>query len=96
MVAPVSMRQVAVIGAADCTDEEYTAAERVGGLLADHHAILFCGGLGGVMEASVKGRRSRRYSRGDYLRNIGREPPCRNCNQDWDGACKEYHTCPVR
>ncbi len=56
MVAPVSMRQVAVIGAADCTDEEYTAAERVGGLLADHHAILFCGGLGGVMEASVRGQ----------------------------------------
>ncbi len=55
MVAPVSMRQVAVIGAGDCTEEEYKVAERVGGLLAEHHAILCCGGLGGVMEASAKG-----------------------------------------
>jgi uncharacterized protein (TIGR00725 family) len=55
MVALARMTQVAVIGAGDCTDEEYRAAERVGELLTDHHAILCCGGLGGVMEASAKG-----------------------------------------
>ncbi len=55
MVGLVRMKQVAVIGAGDCTDEEDRAAERVGGLLADNNAILFCGGLGGVMEAAAKG-----------------------------------------
>jgi len=49
------MNQVAVIGAGDCTDDEYRVAEKVGGLLASHHVILCCGGLGGVMEAAAKG-----------------------------------------
>lgn len=50
------MRQVAVIGGAqNCSAEDYQAAEKVGGLLADNQVVLFCGGLGGVMEASSKG-----------------------------------------
>ena len=59
MAALARMMQVAVIGAGDCIDEEYQAAERVGGLFADHHVILTCGGLGGVMEAAAKGAHAR-------------------------------------
>ena len=55
MVVWDRMKQVAVVGAGDCTDEEYVAAERVGKLLAGHQAIICCGGLGGVMEAAAKG-----------------------------------------
>jgi len=55
MVASGKMIQVAVIGAGDCTTEEYQAAERIGGLLASHQVILCSGGLGGVMEAAAKG-----------------------------------------
>ncbi len=55
MAALANVKQVAVIGAGDCTDAEYLAAERVGELLANNHAILCCGGLGGVMEAAAKG-----------------------------------------
>ena len=59
MAALDKIKQVAVIGAGDCCDNEYQAAEKVGGLLADHHLILFCGGLGGVMEAAAKGAQAR-------------------------------------
>ena len=59
MVALARIMQVAVIGAGTCTDEEYLVAEEVGGLLAENHAILCCGGLGGVMEAAAKGAHAR-------------------------------------
>jgi uncharacterized protein (TIGR00725 family) len=49
------MGQIAVIGAADTTPEEYEAALTVGRLVARHHETLVCGGLGGVMEAACKG-----------------------------------------
>ncbi|MCK9591024.1 MAG: TIGR00725 family protein [Methanoregula sp.] len=49
------MGQIAVIGAADTTPEEYEAAMMVGRLIARHHETLVCGGLGGVMEAACKG-----------------------------------------
>jgi uncharacterized protein (TIGR00725 family) len=55
MVALIRLRQVAVIGAGECTTEEYEAAERIGGLLADNNVILCCGGHSGVMEAAAKG-----------------------------------------
>lgn len=55
MAALVRVQHVAVIGTGDCTGEEYLAAERVGGLLAENHVILCCGGLDGVMEAAAKG-----------------------------------------
>jgi len=49
--------QVAVIGAADCTAEEYESARSVGRFIAENHATLICGGLGGVMEAACRGAR---------------------------------------
>lgn len=47
--------QIAVIGKEECTDEEYEAAETAGRLIAADHAVLCCGGRGGVMEAACKG-----------------------------------------
>jgi len=49
------MGQIAVIGAADPTPEEYEAAHIVGSLIAKNHETLVCGGLYGVMEAACKG-----------------------------------------
>ena len=46
--------QIAVIGAADTTAEEYATAHAVGAMIASR-GTLVCGGLGGVMEASCKG-----------------------------------------
>ena len=46
--------QVAVIGAAEATADEYATAHAVGRLIAGH-ATLICGGMGGVMEATCKG-----------------------------------------
>ena len=90
------MKQVAVIGAGDCSDEEYKAAERVGVLLADHHAILFCGGLGGVMEAAAKGAHAQGGTTvGIIPGTSGENPYCRNYSQDRDGPCQEYSPCPV-
>lgn len=48
--------QIAVIGAAD-TDEEKYAQARAAGALISGHAILICGGMGGVMEAACRGAR---------------------------------------
>jgi uncharacterized protein (TIGR00725 family) len=56
--APSSLEAiyVAVIGPADyMTDEEAGIAAEVGSLLAERHAILVCGGLGGVMAAACEG-----------------------------------------
>jgi uncharacterized protein (TIGR00725 family) len=47
--------QIGVIGAGDCSSEEYHAAEEVGRTIAKGGAILCCGGLSGVMEAACKG-----------------------------------------
>jgi len=49
--------QIAVIGASDCADEEYSTARTIGKLVAASGAILVCGGLGGVMEAACRGAR---------------------------------------
>lgn len=46
---------ISVIGGSSCTDEEAVWAAMVGRLLAEHGAIVVCGGLGGVMEAVAKG-----------------------------------------
>lgn len=53
------LMQIAVIGAADCTPEEYAAAQEVGALIASEHGTLICGGMGGVMEAACKGAKER-------------------------------------
>ena len=47
--------QIAVIGAADASPEEYTTALAVGRLIAQNKGTLICGGMGGVMEAACKG-----------------------------------------
>ncbi len=49
------MGQIAVIGAADTSPEEYETALAVGRLIAGNHETLVCGGLFGVMEAACKG-----------------------------------------
>ncbi len=46
---------IGVIGGQFCSDEEERIAYEVGSLLARRGAVLICGGLGGVMEASCKG-----------------------------------------
>jgi len=48
---------VAVIGSSSCSAEVAAWAETVGRLLAEHGAVLLCGGLGGVMEAAARGAR---------------------------------------
>jgi len=49
--------QIAVIGAADATPEEYAIALAVGRLIAENKETLICGGMGGVMEAVCRGAR---------------------------------------
>ncbi len=51
------MRQVAVCGPADCSDEEAAQARDVGRLLAAEGAVVICGGYGGVMAAVAEGAR---------------------------------------
>jgi uncharacterized protein (TIGR00725 family) len=49
---------ISVIGGGSCTEKEAGIAEETGRLLAQHHAIVVCGGLGGVMEAVARGANS--------------------------------------
>lgn len=51
--------QVAVCGPRFCTDEDTANARRVGELLAEHGAVVICGGGVGVMAAVAAGARSR-------------------------------------
>ncbi len=48
---------IAVVGAGDCTPAGSELAYGVGRELALRGAVLFCGGLGGVMEAAARGAR---------------------------------------
>jgi len=47
--------QIGVIGAGQCSPEAERLAEELGREIARNKAILVCGGLGGVMEASARG-----------------------------------------
>ncbi len=47
-------RRIAIIGAGICEEEIYQLAYEVGRLLAEK-AVVYSGGLGGVMEAAAKG-----------------------------------------
>ncbi len=49
------MKRIGIIGAGLCTPEVYSVAQEVGRLVADRGAALYCGGLGGVMEAASRG-----------------------------------------
>ena len=46
---------IGVIGAGKCSSEIYYQAKEVGYLIGKNEWTLFCGGLGGVMEAAAKG-----------------------------------------
>ncbi len=49
---------IAVIGGSQCSSQEAKLAEAVGREIAKQDAIVVCGGLGGVMEATCKGAQS--------------------------------------
>ncbi|MCS7283943.1 MAG: TIGR00725 family protein [Anaerolineae bacterium] len=49
---------IAVVGGSAPTPEEEALAEAVGRALAQHGAVLVCGGYGGAMEAACRGARS--------------------------------------
>ncbi len=49
--------QIAVVGASSCDTGAMELAYSVGRLVAERGAILFTGGLGGVMEAASQGAR---------------------------------------
>ncbi|WP_340817743.1 TIGR00725 family protein [Methanolobus sp. WCC4] len=52
------MIQIGVIGAGSCDEELRRKAYETGAGIARSGAILFCGGLGGVMEAVAAGAKS--------------------------------------
>jgi len=47
--------RIGVIGTGIANEEVYSLAYEVGRLLGARGAVVFCGGLGGVMEAAAKG-----------------------------------------
>ncbi|MEM0022787.1 MAG: TIGR00725 family protein [Archaeoglobaceae archaeon] len=51
--------QIGVVGSGSCDEELYAIAFRVGQLIAEKGHVLVNGGLGGVMEASAMGAKSR-------------------------------------
>jgi len=60
------MGQIAVIGPADPTTEEYETARTVGFLVAGNRETLVCGGLSGVMEAACRGAQERGWPDSRY------------------------------
>jgi len=46
---------IGVIGAGQCSPEMYNQASELGHLIGKNDWVLFCGGLGGVMEGAAKG-----------------------------------------
>ena len=49
------MRRIGIIGAGICDAATAERAEAIGRMIAERGALLYCGGLGGVMEAAAKG-----------------------------------------
>ncbi|WSW21846.1 TIGR00725 family protein (plasmid) [Streptomyces phaeochromogenes] len=49
---------IGVAGPSKTTSQELSLARQIGVLLAQHHAVVVCGGLGGVMEACAEGASS--------------------------------------
>jgi uncharacterized protein (TIGR00725 family) len=47
--------QIGVIGTGECSRATAAIAYAVGKLIAQNHATLVCGGLGGVMESAARG-----------------------------------------
>ncbi|HVA04065.1 MAG TPA: TIGR00725 family protein [Acidimicrobiales bacterium] len=53
---PVGVTHIAVVGGGgEVTHDHASLAEKVGRAIAEAGAVLVCGGLGGVMEASCRG-----------------------------------------
>ncbi|MCP9976891.1 TIGR00725 family protein [Actinomadura madurae] len=50
--------QVAVCGPGECTEREWDHAYETGRILAEHGAVVVCGGHGGVMAAVAAGART--------------------------------------
>ncbi len=50
-------RRIGIIGAGLCNQETYELARTIGGLVAARGGLIYCGGLGGVMEAACRGAR---------------------------------------
>ncbi len=46
---------IGVVGSGECSPEIYDQASALGHLIAKNDWVLFCGGLGGVMEGVAKG-----------------------------------------
>lgn len=84
--APFRRPLIAVIGDAgvDPTSSRYGLGEEVGRLLVDHGYRVLTGGLGGVMEAALKGaRRSTKYIPGDTVAVLpGHDPAEANAFAD--------------
>jgi uncharacterized protein (TIGR00725 family) len=51
------MIPIGVIGAGECSAAGSAHAYEVGTLIAQHQAVLICGGLGGIMESAARGAR---------------------------------------
>ncbi len=49
------MRRIGIIGAGLCDEATAKTAEKIGRMVVERGGILYCGGLGGVMEAAAKG-----------------------------------------
>jgi len=71
----MSDMQIAVVGAGDCSPEEYEAAQTVGYLIAGNHENLVCGGLSGVMEAACRGAKEAGGTTVGILPGTGGENP---------------------
>lgn len=52
------MLRVGIIGAAECSEDIYETAEKLGEMVAQRGYLMICGGLGGVMEAAAKGAKA--------------------------------------
>ncbi len=48
-------RRIGIIGAGVCDQDTYELAQETGRLVAQRGGIVYCGGLGGVMEAACRG-----------------------------------------
>jgi len=49
------MVHIGVIGAGDCSQELYALARELGRCIGRNQWVLFCGGLGGVMQGAAEG-----------------------------------------
>ncbi len=48
-------RRIGIIGAGLCDQDTYEIARATGALVASRGGLIYCGGLGGVMEAACRG-----------------------------------------